>query len=67
MSTRKTSSFCIKSTSVFVNPSSTTSGIYHSSSSTTNPRSYTNSDTDRKQGSKQGIAIRTTNSAEDFC
>jgi len=68
-------SFSVKSSHRFVNPpvepEPVPSTYYYSGSSTApkpaQPKGYTNTETDRKKGSKQGISIRTTNTAmEDF-
>ena len=71
-------SFTVKSTHRFVNPSAQETlapppppDYYYSPSSSSIksqlPKSYTNIDTNRKEGSTEGMAIRVTNtSVEDF-
>jgi hypothetical protein len=77
MSTQQ-ASFTVKSSHRFVNPpveetpAPSPSSYYYSSSSTKSvqlqqPKGWTNTDTDRKEGSAKGMVIRTTNtSVEDF-
>ena len=69
-------SFTVKSTHRFVNPPiedpTPTSSYYHSSTSSTKPavqqpKGWTNTDTDRKEGSQKGMVIRTIDtSVEDY-
>lgn len=67
---RTQQSFAIKSTHRFVNPQpeqTTDDSTYYNVTTTQPVKSWTNTDSDCKQGSQQGIAIRTTAaSVEDF-